>query len=169
MDSGLIVDQMKGVRVPYRPQKQGKMNYTFITTRLVVGSMAFDRTHAGQLEQIGITHVVNCTPDNTKEIYDRTNIKYFQIPQNDDGKEKPTAWFARGIDIILAALREPRAKVYVHCQAGISRSPSIVYAALVAMGLNKTEVLMRIERLRPIAVITYMPDANRALKELGFI
>lgn len=150
--------------------KPGNMNFHFITERLVVGSMAWDPMHVKKLLVNGITHVINCTTHDVKEIYKNSPIQYLLLPTNDDGQKKTVEWFRPGIEFVLTSLKNPKAKVYIHCAAGINRGPSMAYAVLRAMGLSAAETKLRIETRRPNtqAGLDYILDAEDVLKQLEY-
>ena len=57
------------------------------------------------------------------------------------------------------ALRDPEAKVLVHCHMGINRGPSMAYACLLMLGHDPIEAMTMIRSARPIAAIGYAEDA----------
>jgi hypothetical protein len=57
------------------------------------------------------------------------------------------------------ALRDPEAKVLVHCHVGIDRGPSMAHACLLMLGRDPIEAMTMIRSARPIAAIGYAEDA----------
>ena len=76
----------------------------------------------------GITHALNLETE-----HDETSIVGdcgLHIPVPDDGQPKNPAWFAVGLYFTSKVLSQPHQKLYLHCQAGGSRTPTMLYAIL---------------------------------------
>ena len=56
----------------------------------------------------------------------------------------------------------PRNRVLVHCKMGMSRSPTMVYAILLAQGMSSEDAQALISQSRIVAKVTYQKDAHRA-------
>ena len=127
------------------------------------GSEAF----AEQLDEwvrLGVTTIVDVRGEWTDElrVLDRhPHIGYVWLGTHDSGGSQSTEWFDRGVAAIRAALADPEAKVLVHCHMGVNRAPSLVFAALLAMGFDVEEGLDAIRDARPIAAILYADSAIR--------
>eukprot|EP01084_Bolivina_argentea_P308854 534154_1 len=85
------------------------------------------------LKDLKITHIVNCTPyDYDNYITKSNNDSYIQISINDHYYEEIDQHFETTFKFIDNALQnDEKNKVCVHCQAGISRSATIVIAFLM--------------------------------------
>eukprot|EP01084_Bolivina_argentea_P292770 503413_1 len=100
------------------------------------------------LTDLNITHIINCTQDigclfnididqknnnNTDEKTQSLNIKYFQIPVADTQTQQIVEYFIKVIDFIIDAFstNNDKNRILCHCQAGISRSSTIVIAYLM--------------------------------------
>ena len=47
---------------------------------------------------------------------------------------EPAEVFQRGVNFALESFKDPQAKLYVHCAAGVHRAPMMTLAILCAMG-----------------------------------
>lgn len=145
----------------------------------IVGEiLAVDRNF---LEKEGITHVVCCIPleegmaEDRKKWYEESlKIKFLPIPMLDS--DRPTdpetlkGYISSACDFMEEALRSPRAKVLVHCQAGISRSTAIVQIFLMKMGLSEEDSLASIktarEKAKPNFDILKAAESMRIIGEI---
>ncbi len=156
------------------------MNVSFVTDRLAVGNSIDTTADLELLAQKGITHIINCRaefddstiPDFSKyfSFPTSTALRYQWCPTNDDGQPKPASWFNPGIVFGLAALCVPRNKLYVHCQGGINRGPSMTLAILRAWGIGKLAASTMLLTAHPSSNpwCRYWGDAEAALKDLGY-
>jgi ADP-ribose pyrophosphatase YjhB (NUDIX family) len=141
-------------------------NIDRVTDRIWTGGDRGSQTMYGylaQLESVGITHVIDCRPEGTRDqTYARTHaphIGYLLNGQPDNGQKMPDSWFANGVDFALQALTDPDAQVLAHCHMGIARGPSMALAILLATGMTPQDALTAITDARPIAQVTYVQDA----------
>lgn len=149
------------------------MNWNWITARLAVGSRPCSVDDVQTLAADGITHILNvCNVDDVPTItpaaWSDLGIKgYLYNPTADDGKPKPTSWFADSLNFALPLMAGKGTRLLVHCYDGADRSASTAYAVLRALGLSKTEAVSMLITRRPItAVMRYNVDADRAIGEL---
>ncbi|KFM70307.1 Dual specificity protein phosphatase 4, partial [Stegodyphus mimosarum] len=99
-----------------------------ILPQLYLGS-ARDAAHKEELQQLGITALLNVTqfcPNLFQEVFE-----YKCIPVRDTGCEDIGAYFQEAINFI-DQVKSQNGKVLVHCQAGVSRSATICIAYLMA-------------------------------------
>jgi protein tyrosine/serine phosphatase len=59
--------------------------------------------------------------------------------------------FKRGVEFGLEALKEPDAKIYIHCAAGVHRAPMMTLALLRAMGNDLETAKEMIQTSRYVA------------------
>eukprot|EP01105_Mastigella_eilhardi_P022190 TRINITY_DN5451_c0_g3_i1.p2 TRINITY_DN5451_c0_g3~~TRINITY_DN5451_c0_g3_i1.p2 ORF type:complete len:176 (+),score=51.34 TRINITY_DN5451_c0_g3_i1:303-830(+) len=102
------------------------------------------------LRALGITHVLNCARE-VPDLFRGQGIEYLHLPWFDNDTQK-----LRELPAAVAWLRAAReregCRVLVHCQCGISRSPTAVAAFLVAeMGMRPQEALDLVRAKRPVA------------------
>jgi dual specificity phosphatase 3 len=142
-------------------------NLDFITPALATGGdLPANRAEARRVlhewTSIGITHVV----DNRFEWNDDElvaehcpQIHYLHHGVDDAGQQMPDWWFDLGTEWVRGAMRDPDAKVLVHCHMGINRGPSMAYVCLLLLGHDPIEAMTMIRSARPIAAIGYAEDA----------
>ena len=61
----------------------------------------------------------------------RSGIRLFRIPTVDFDPRALSATIAEAVETLEKALEPDRARVYVHCTAGVNRGPSVVAAYLM--------------------------------------
>ncbi|XP_071537212.1 dual specificity protein phosphatase 10-like [Panulirus ornatus] len=81
------------------------------------------------LQALGITRVLNVT-SHVPGYHEDSGICYKTLPAMDSGHQNLRQYFDEAIHFIDDA-RQAGARVLVHCQAGVSRSPTIVIAYLM--------------------------------------
>ena len=69
-------------------------------------------------------------------------------PTDDDFLPKPPELLKRGVDFALEALEDPKARVYIHCAAGVHRAPMMTLAVLCAMDWDIDAAMALIETRR---------------------
>ncbi|HRI63049.1 MAG TPA: dual specificity protein phosphatase [Polyangium sp.] len=139
-------------------------DHHWVTPRIALGSAVVNGEHVQALIADGITHVLDCRlAEGGEKLYEGTTIRYLANPTADDGKPKPEEWFKKGIGFVLTALAIPKSKVLVHCMLGVSRSPSMTYAVLRALGHAPDDAVKLIRKARILAGVRYREDADRAI------
>jgi protein-tyrosine phosphatase len=152
----VIMNQSSGGKIRH--------DHQWVTERIALGSTISQPEHVKAILHDGITHVLDCTKLNPSQpLLAGTGIVYRQCGVPDDGQTKPDQWFFQGIDFVLQTLKSHRTKVLVHCALGFSRSPSMVFAILLALGDSPDEAVSRIKTARVMASVRYREDAERAI------
>jgi len=122
-----------------------------ISKQLYVGNLS--DTSIDVLNENGITAVLSCVmPDELWFVRQGGTLerKHLVVPMS-DGEVVSVA----AIDIALDQLEtwiEEGETVLVHCAAGISRSPSIIIAYLITLGMTWDDGLTLVEGVRPIVL-----------------
>ena len=99
-----------------------------VTRFLFVGNMK-DAGDTEVLKRLGIDHVLNLT--STKPLYKTSqDIVYKQLHVADNGYQNLRQYFEEAFEFIELAKARGGA-VLIHCQAGVSRSPTIAVAYLI--------------------------------------
>jgi len=133
-------------------EQRPMVDYHFVTDRLAVGGCIRNAECMRHLVSAGITHVINMMHEfDDHAINAGTGIELLQNGTTDDFLPKPTTLFWKGVDFTLKAFENPSAKVYVHCAAGVHRSPIMVLAILRALGHERKQAINMITEARPQA------------------
>ena len=138
-----------------------------VTDRLFLcGDLPHDQSGFSRMLQewvdAGITHIVDLREewsDESRVTAERPEITYAWMGTHDNGSTQDWCWFDHGVAAITGALANPDARVVVHCHMGVNRAPSMVFAALLALGYDIEDGLDAIRDARPIAAILYAEDA----------
>ncbi|KAI8982806.1 protein-tyrosine phosphatase-like protein [Trametes punicea] len=112
---------------------------TEIVPRLYIGDLAAAESPQ-VLTALGITHVLSAMaghvalppPSSLPHLGPHQTLQRLQLPLQDSPFSELAAFLPRATAWIAAALRDPSARVLVHCVQGVSRSASVVAAFLVA-------------------------------------
>jgi hypothetical protein len=122
-----------------------------ITECLSVGPFA-SAQRAEKLLAAGVTHVLNVS-DGASEIgaseHGFRGVAW--VPMS-DSQRLPPATAIRALDALHSLVRAPGAHVYVHCVAGMVRSPTILWLYLIALGVPTDDARDWIEERSPVAV-----------------
>ncbi|XP_036607873.1 dual specificity protein phosphatase 1 [Trichosurus vulpecula] len=94
---------------------------------LYLGS-AYHASRKDMLDALGITALINVSSNCPNHFED--HYQYKSIPVEDNHKADISSWFNEAIDFI-DSIKNAGGRVFVHCQAGISRSATICLAYLM--------------------------------------
>jgi protein-tyrosine phosphatase len=111
----------------------GRDPFNPITDDLYLGARP-DRELVPALKEVGITHVVSCLgeDDRTKVAFLREDFHPLFIPVLDGLHQDIAATFPTFFDFVRTAREQhARAKVFVHCEVGVSRSATFATALLM--------------------------------------
>ncbi len=154
------------------------MHFTWINNRIGLGGEPHHEFHCQQLKDVGISHVVDMRLEATEAhaleaedaglvrlhfplhdgnplYYEKKAVTLEDLERSKPSRFSPSALMIQdAIEATLKILVEfHEAKVYVHCAAGISRSPTVVIGVLVRMGWSLAAATQMVKRQRP----TIMP------------
>lgn len=110
----------------------------------------------------GVTHIVDAREEWNDERFvgvHAPDLTYHWVGTHDDGSGQSDEWFEAGVRVAVDALRDPSAKVVLHCHMGVNRGPSLTFALLLALGFDPVQALTAIRAARPIAATLYAEDA----------
>lgn len=139
----------------------------WVTPMLGFGSEPVGEADARRLALMRVTDVLDLraeAPDQSA-IYAPLGIHYLRVPMIDDGRRQPVSAYVEGVTFVRNALARG-GKAYVHCAAGLYRSPSMIYAVLRSMGYSPTEAWDKIIQARPSAKRQYIAGAEAAVPYL---
>jgi hypothetical protein len=137
------------------------MDITWLDDRIAVGGGIWSAQNMAKVSLAGVTHIINMQiefPDDAL-LAEPHGIVVLWNPVDDDFEFKPPEVFECGVKFALEALEDPRAKLFIHCAAGVHRAPMMTLALFAVIGLTMgqtTEQAMEsamdlIERKRPVA------------------
>jgi protein-tyrosine phosphatase len=114
--------------------------------RLWLGS-ATNSKDAALLHSLGITHILNATAEEHNYFEDK--FVYHRVPLYDRTSERSLPFFHDAISFISSAL-EDNGTVFLHCQEGISRSPTLALAYRMAKEhVPLGECFQQMKEIRP--------------------
>ncbi|KAI0080547.1 phosphatases II [Panus rudis PR-1116 ss-1] len=123
---------------------------TEIVPRLFVSDISAAES-SSTLRSLGITHILSAMPGMVA-VPRNPNLHHFQIPLQDNPFAELAAHLPQATAFISDALRDPQARVLVHCVQGISRSTSVVCAYLIAQyGWTPAQAVQYIKSKRSLA------------------
>jgi protein-tyrosine phosphatase len=131
------------------------MRFGRILKNLFVGSCPMSRKDVISLQDLGITAVLNLQTDEDiddweidwgeiRQIYELSQIKAFRYPIRDFDINDLRAKFEEGVELLDELMRTNT--VYLHCNAGLNRSPTLAIAFMVKkmnIDIDKAEHLFR--------------------------
>jgi protein-tyrosine phosphatase len=132
---------------------------SFATKRLAFGSGIKTWRHVEQLQELGITHVINLR----RNVHNK-KVRQFEclwLPFKDDKQPRPRWFYRKALKFYKGAMRKRNAKVVVICRMGICRSASLTYFLLRASGKSEGEARKLVIDARSWAVV------GRAYRESG--
>jgi atypical dual specificity phosphatase len=122
-----------------------------IIPRLYVADM-YTATDPPTLKRLQITHIVSVVHTSALHPYP-SNLKHLNLPIEDRISSNMARYLDQAVEWIKNAMNEDEsANVVVHCMCGISRSPSVVIAYLMAtQGMSLTDSLSYVKAKRRIS------------------
>src|SRR3984885_10758679 len=140
-----------GKRVRATRRKAG-MDITWVTDRIAVGGGIWNADNMAEVSRAGITHIIDMQIEfDASPLAEPHGIVVCWNPIDDDFKPTPLEVFERGVEFALAALKQNRAKLFVHCAAGVHRAPMMALALLGVLGWEVEDAMDLIEAKRPAA------------------
>jgi len=123
---------------------------TEIIPRLFISDLCVAE-NATVLSSLGITHVLSVMPGFVA-LPTELALRHAQVPVDDFPFAELVAHLSVTTAFLREALRDPTARVLVHCIEGISRSTSVVSAFLIAQyGLTPSQAVQYVKSRRKVA------------------
>ncbi|MBT2527450.1 dual specificity protein phosphatase family protein [Streptomyces sp. ISL-99] len=140
-----------------------------VTNWLLLGAAPDSTRAVDELLERGVTHVLDCRTPRQAPLPAaiRPGLVWCSAPTEDDGASRGTDWYAACVTFAERAAREENARLYVHCAAGVNRSPAAAYTILRSRGWAASAARARILTSRAEARPRYFEDAEQCLAELG--
>jgi hypothetical protein len=111
-----------------------------ITTRIYQGGW-LRAEHVPELVHLGVTHVLNLDAPYTDHLpLSEANITIHNLPIRDYCLMTPQR-VREIMEVIDGCLSSPSHKIYIHCVAGVSRSPTIAWLYLIHTGFSPRDAL----------------------------
>lgn len=127
------------------------MDMSWVTERVALGGGIWNSRNMEELAQAGVTHVLNMQIEfDDTALAEPHGIRVLWNPTDDDFLLKPPVLLKRGVDFALGALRDPQARLFIHCAAGVHRAPMMTLAVLCAMEWEIEAAMVLIETRRPV-------------------
>ncbi|MGA3165910.1 MAG: dual specificity protein phosphatase [Terriglobia bacterium] len=127
-----------------------RLDYNWVTERFAVGGAIWNKANMRRLANDGITHIVDLqTALDDTQTAEGMGIEVLWCPFSDDLQVKKPELFERVVDFSLTAYRQPKSRIYIHCEEGKHRSPMMLLAVLGVLGMKLTEAQALIQQARP--------------------
>lgn len=144
------------------------MDMTWVTDRIALGGGIWNERNMGELARMGITHVLDMQIEfDDTPLAEAFGVEVLWNPTDDDFQPKPPQLLERGVEFALEALKDPEAKLYIHCAAGVHRAPMMTLAVLCATGWEIGPAMYMMESRRPVVDFAdvYVESVRRFVSE----
>jgi hypothetical protein len=140
-----------GNHVSLRRRRFG-MDITWLDDQIAVGGGIWHERNMAEVWQAGVTHIIDMQIEfDDTPLAEPHGIKVFWNKVDDDFELKPPEVFERGVKFAEEALKDPKAKLFIHCAAGVHRAPMMALALLAVRGWAVEDAMDLIEGKRPVA------------------
>ncbi|MGA9542102.1 MAG: dual specificity protein phosphatase [Candidatus Sulfotelmatobacter sp.] len=146
------------------------MDITWLDDRIAVGGGIWSPENMAKVSLAGITHIIDMQIEfDDTLLAEPHGIVVLWNPVDDDFEFKPPGVFECGVKFALEALEDPKAKLFIHCAAGVHRAPMMTLALLGVMGWTVDDAMDLIEVKRPVADFAevYVRSVEEFLKGRG--
>lgn len=142
---------------PFRRRDPASRSHARVAPWLYVGP-ALDATGYRKLRDDGVTHVLDLRSEDSDdpELMQRLGLEWARVPIDD--RAAPTDQQLAEVNAWLNAAPE-QPVVYVHCEGGLGRSPTIAIALLMQRGFTRAEAHRFMLTARSVAAPTPEQDA----------
>jgi protein-tyrosine phosphatase len=127
------------------------MDMTWVTDRIALGGGIWTDDKMIQVVKAGVTHIIDMQIEFDDTPLARPyDVKVLWNPTDDDFEPKPPELLQRGVDFAKDALKDPEAKLFIHCAAGVHRAPMMTLAVLRSMGWRLDVAMDMLQSKRPV-------------------
>lgn len=143
------------------------MDITWITARIALGGGIWNQDNMAVVARVGVTHIIDMQMEfDDTPLAEPFGVEVLWNPTDDDFSSKPPELFQRGVDFALHALQDERARLFVHCAAGVHRAGMMTLAILCAEGWEMDEAMQTIVARRPVVDFAdvYVESVQRFLQ-----
>ena len=144
------------------------MDMSWITDRIALGGGIWNAENMAAVAAAGITHIVDMQVEfDDRPLAEPYGVQVLWNPTDDDFTPKSPEMLKRGVDFAVEAMKDPEARLYVHCAAGVHRSAMMLLAVLCAMGWEIDAAMYEIESRRPVVDFAdvYVESVRHFLEE----
>jgi len=127
------------------------MDLTWITSRVALGGGIWTSEHMAEVARAGITHVIDMQIEfDDTPLAEPFGIHVLWNPTDDDFQPKDPELLQRGVDFAQLALEDEKAKIFIHCAAGVHRAAMMTLAVLCSQGWDLNQAMETISSRRPV-------------------
>jgi len=144
------------------------MDYSWITERIALGGGIWREENMAEMARAGFTHIINMQVEfDERSLAVPHGIEVLWNPIDDDFQPKPPEVFQRGVQFAQQALRDPAARLYIHCAAGVHRAPMMTLALLCSQGWEIERAKRHIQEARYVVdwAEVYVRSVEKFLNE----
>jgi len=144
------------------------MDYSWITERIALGGGIWREENMAEMARAGFTHIINMQVEfDERSLAAPHGIEVLWNPIDDDFQPKPPEVFQRGVQFAQQALRDPAARLYIHCAAGVHRAPMMTLALLCSQGWEIERAKRHIQEARYVVdwAEVYVRSVEKFLNE----
>jgi protein-tyrosine phosphatase len=144
------------------------MDITWITGRIALGGGIWSPENMAEVARHGITHIIDMQIEfDDTPLAEPHAIEVLWNPTDDDFQPKEPELFERGVEFADRALSDERARLFIHCAAGIHRAAMMTLAVLCAQGWDMDEAMRTISSRRPVVDFAdvYVNSVERFLQQ----
>ena len=144
------------------------MDYSWITERIALGGGIWREENMAEMARAGFTHIINMQVEfDERSLAAPHGIEVLWNPIDDDFQPKPPEIFQRGVEFAQQALRDPAARLYIHCAAGVHRAPMMTLALLCSQGWEIERAKRHIQEARYVVdwAEVYVRSVEKFLNE----
>jgi protein-tyrosine phosphatase len=144
------------------------MDMTWVTDRIAVGGGIWTADNMAVVARTGVTHIIDMQIEfDDTGLAEPHGIEVLWNPTEDDFQPKPPEILQRGVDFATGALAGSGTRLFIHCAAGVHRSPMMTLAVLCSMGWRQEVAQDLIEKRRPVVDFAevYVRSVERFLEE----